>query len=282
LGILSLLRKGAACHSTRMGRAPATGDEKKEAGKYFSRELGDSYREFWDGMARTQEGAYLGVAGLPFGQPATEESLDLHGKGAAEIIAKKLDLTGNDTVLEVGVGVGRLARHIAPLVREFHGVDISPNMIRHARERCRDLNNIFLYAHPSSDLSLFPSQKFDAIYFQVVLIHLDREDAFHYLREARRVLKPGGRLWAQFYNLLHPKGFKEFVFAVDYGIEQGGKVRGRVQCYTSDEARQFVTGAGFIIDETKSHLERIDQRFNFDIPDLDWEYYLIAVATTPT
>lgn len=245
---------------------------------FFSKEMGENYREFWDAMAHTKEGAYFGVAGMPFGEPATEESLDKHGKLTADIIVKKLGLSKEDVVLEVGVGVGRLAKPIAEIVREFHGVDISKNMIEHARRRCEHLHNVFLYSHPHSNLSLFPSEKFDAVFFQIVLIHLDREDVFHYLREAKRVLKRGGRLWAQFYNLLHPKGFREFVFAVDYCLKQGGKVRGRVQCYTADEVRQFVSGAGFVIKEEASHLNCVEQNFDFKPPDSDWEYYLIAVA----
>lgn len=247
----------------------------------FSKEMGETYREFWNAMARSKKGAYFGVAGMPFGEPATDESLDKHGQLTADIITKKLALSENDIVLEVGVGVGRLAKPIAKVVKEFHGVDISRNMIEHAIRRCGFLPNVFLYSHSNSDLSLFPAEKFDAVFFQIVLIHLDREDAFHYLREAHRVLKRGGRLWAQFYNLLHPNGFKEFVFAVDYCIQQGGKVRGRVQCYTPYEVRQFVNGAGFLINEDASHLNRIKQKFDFEPPDADWEYYLIAIAEKP-
>jgi len=252
--------------------------QETEQPEFFSKELGDTYEDFWDGMAQSVEGAYLGVAGKPYGEPATEESLDRHGRQTADIILKQLEIGPTDVVLEVGAGVGRIAKVMAPHVREYHGIDISENMIGHARRRCADIDNVFLYHVPSSDLSQFPSSKFDAVIFQVVLIHLDREDAFHYIKEARRVMKPNGRIWAQFYNLLHERGWNEFRFAVDHGIEQGGKVRGRVQCYTHLEARKFIEKAGFVIDEKRSHLEPIEQKFNFSIPDLDWEYYLIAVA----
>lgn len=247
--------------------------------EYFSRRLGDDYENYWDGMAATAEGAYFGVAGKPFGETATEESLDKQGESTGGVICGKLNLGGKDSVLEVGVGVGRLAKIIAPRVLEYHGADVSQNMVQHARRRCAALDNVFFYHVPTVDLTCFPSGKFDAVFFQVVLIHLDREDAFHYLEEARRLLKPSGRLWAQFYNLLHPAGWAEFRFAVENNIRQGGKVRGRVHCYTDIEVRKFVGEAGFEIDENRSHLEPVDQNFDFVMPDTDWKYYLIAVAS---
>jgi ubiquinone/menaquinone biosynthesis C-methylase UbiE len=247
----------------------------------WSPKLGEDYKSFWDNMARDRAGAYLAVAGEPFGKPATEESLSAHGKDTAAIIAQTLSIGQGDRVLEVGVGVGRIAEHVAPLCRSFTGTDISENMIKFARERLKHLDNVTLTARDVSDLAPFPDAGFDKIYFQVVLIHLDREDAFHYMREAFRTLAPAGLAWFQFYNLLHPRGFKEFRFAVDYMVEKGGKTRGRVHCYTASEVRELVTQAGFKLREDLSHLAEREQKFRFQVPDTDWEFYLIAVGERP-
>jgi len=51
----------------------------------------------------------------------------------------------------------------------------------------------------------------------------------------------------------------EFKYAVDLMMKFGGKLRGRVQCHTSDEIRKLVEEAGFRIREDKSHLERLEQ-----------------------
>jgi ubiquinone/menaquinone biosynthesis C-methylase UbiE len=247
----------------------------------WSPEMGEDYRSFWNNMAKDRGGAYLAVAGEPFGRPATEETLSAHGKDTAEIIKKALDIGPEDRVLEVGVGVGRIAEHIAPACRTFIGTDISENMITIASQRLKGLDNAEFFVTLKSDLAVFEDNSFDKAYFQVVLIHLDREDAFHYLRETARVLAPGGRAWFQFYNLLHPGGFKEFRFAVDYMVEKGEKTRGRVHCYTAPEVRRLVEQAGLVIIEDLSHLEMEDQDFGFDVPDTDWEFYLIAVAEKP-
>jgi ubiquinone/menaquinone biosynthesis C-methylase UbiE len=229
-------------------------------------------------MAGTKEGAYLAVAGLPFGKPPTEESLDRHGEPSARVIADKLGIAKEHQVLEVGVGVGRLAKHIAARCAKFTGIDISHKMIAITSERLRQLPNVTLIAHEKSDLSIFQNNSFDRAYFQTVLIHLDREDVFNYLRETYRVLRPGGLAWFHFYNLLHPKGFAEFRYAADYAVQHGGKLRGRVQCVTAPEVRRLVKEAGLQIRDDLSHLELERQNFGFEIPDSDWEYYLIAIA----
>jgi len=249
--------------------------------RIFRLELGSSYRKYWDNLARTKQLAYFAVAGLPFGENPDDKNLLEHGRQTSLIIIKKLEIKPEDDVLEVGVGVGRLVSHIAKSCKSFTGIDISRQMIKFAKKRLKDYPNVRLIHHPKSDLSLFPDESFDKIIFQIVLIHLDREDAFHYLRESFRLLSPGGMAWFQFYNLLHPDGFKEFKYAVDLSQKLGGKLRGRVQLYTPDEVRKLVMEAGFRIREDKSYLEKQEQKFEFEPPDAHWFYYLIAVAEKP-
>jgi ubiquinone/menaquinone biosynthesis C-methylase UbiE len=263
------------------GKGPAGAEPAPTWLELWSPEMGQDYASFWDNMARDRAGAYLAVAGDPFGQSATEESLSRHGRETADIIAEVLEIGPQDRVLEVGVGVGRIAEHLAPRCGHFTGVDISENMIKFAQERLARFPNVSLKALPRSDLSLFEDSSFDKAYAQIVLIHLDREDAFIYMEEVFRVLSPGGRAWFQFYNLLHPRGFKEFKFAVHFMREKGAKTRGRVHCYTAAEVRFLVEQAGFRVREDLSALAPLKQTFSFSIPDTDWEFYLIAVGEKP-
>ncbi len=243
----------------------------------FPSEPGGSYQEFWDNMAATREGACYGVAGLPFGLPATEESLELHGEPTARVIIESLGITADHSVLEVGVGVGRLAQHIAPHCREFYGVDVSSRMLEFAREKLKDLSNVHLQQLTTNDLRIFPEGRFDRVFLQIVLVHLDREDAFNYLRESYRVLKKGGKGYFQFYNLLHKKGFQEFLNSVSLSTTSGEKSRGRVHCYSAPEVRKLMEEAGFTIDEDNSHLEMVEQRFDYHFPEGYWDDYLQMV-----
>src|SRR4051794_31134505 len=109
---------------------------------------------------------------------------------------------GRDAALEIGCGPGRLMRPLSRHFTEIHGVDVSDQMIRLAGERLRDTPNAHPHHTSGSDLSLFPDEKFDFVYSYAVFQHIpSREVVFSYLREARRVLKPGGILRCQLNGL---------------------------------------------------------------------------------
>src|SRR5690349_956781 len=105
---------------------------------------------------------------------------------------------GRDAALEIGCGPGRLMRPLSRHFREIHGVDVSDEMIRLARERLRDVPNAVLHHGSGADLGMFRDDSFDFVYSYAVFQHIpSREVVFEYLREARRVLKPGGILRCQ-------------------------------------------------------------------------------------
>lgn len=159
----------------------------------------DRMRSDWN--ERASEDAYYYVA---FGR--REQNDDEFFATASDLVkglvADFKRLPGRDAALEIGCGPGRLMRPLSRYFGEIHGVDVSDEMIRLARERLRDVPN----AHPShgsgSDLRLFPDAKFDFVYSYAVFQHIpSREVVFSYLREAWRVLKPGGILRCQLNGL---------------------------------------------------------------------------------
>jgi SAM-dependent methyltransferase len=95
--------------------------------------------------------------------------------------------------LEIGCGPGRLMRPLSRHFGEIHGVDISDEMIRLARERLADIPHAHPRHNPSSDLAAYAAESFDFVYSYAVFQHIpDREVVFNYFRETRRVLKIGG------------------------------------------------------------------------------------------
>ncbi len=103
------------------------------------------------------------------------------------------------SVLEFGSGTGRFAerlldRHLPPGA-VYHGVDLSDTMVGLARERLRRFGDQATVSKSdgSSSTGTAPASV-DAFVSNYVLDLLSEEDIRAELAEARRVLKPGGRL----------------------------------------------------------------------------------------
>src|SRR5919201_3434483 len=104
---------------------------------------------------------------------------------------------GDARMIEIGCGLGRMLVHFAPHFERVDGVDIAPEMIEGARQA--DLPpNVHLTVTSGSDLAPFAESAFDFAFSFQVFQHIPDEAVIaSYLREFRRVLRPGGRAVAQ-------------------------------------------------------------------------------------
>lgn len=94
-------------------------------------------------------------------------------------------------VIDLGCGSGYGAARLASIAAEVVGVDVSANAIAFAQDRY-PARNLRFEAVASGEKLPFPDASFDvAISFQVIE-HVADDAA--YLREAKRILKPGGTL----------------------------------------------------------------------------------------
>lgn len=95
------------------------------------------------------------------------------------------------TVADLGCGTGQLAARLAQQVKHVIGVDSSAAMLKAARKRTQDLQNVDLRR---GDLETLPIDDAccDAALIVLVLSYLP--DVVPALRESRRILKPGGKL----------------------------------------------------------------------------------------
>jgi len=154
-----------------------------------------------DWNARAGEDAYYYVA---FGRRDQEDE-EFFSTATDIVQGLEWDLKrvrGRAAALEIGCGPGRLMRPLARHFDEIHGVDVSDEMVTLARERLRDTPNAVVHRGTGDDLAMFPDEKFDFVYSYAVFQHIPSRDVvFSYLREARRVLKPGGVLRCQLNGL---------------------------------------------------------------------------------
>jgi ArsR family transcriptional regulator len=95
------------------------------------------------------------------------------------------------TVVDLGCGTGAVAAELATMVERVVGVDNSEAMLKAARKRTADLTNVQLRKGELTALPL-ENASADAALMLLVLTYLP--DPIAALKEAARVLKPGGRL----------------------------------------------------------------------------------------
>lgn len=202
-----------------------------------------NYRDFWEDAAVTPAAAAAAVDG------STDESiLQATGRWTARQVAQALLLQPTDRVLELGCGVGRIGRELAPLCRHWQGVDIAQNMLRVAKERTNHLSNVAFAQLSRTSLSMFDTDCFDKAYAVAVLIHLDKEDLFLYLREIARVLRPGGLFYFDMWNLAHEVGWKRWMLMEVEPWAKGDQVQrkdvARNQFCVPQEVQLYVERAG--------------------------------------
>jgi SAM-dependent methyltransferase len=109
-------------------------------------------------------------------------------------VLEKMRLAPTDNVLDLGCGAGWLSRRVSKLVPQGRvvGMDVSDEMIRHARRASADFENLLFVAGEAAEIP------WETNFFSHVI---SVESAYYWpdpaagIREILRVLKPGGSAW---------------------------------------------------------------------------------------
>lgn len=143
---------------------------------------------------------------------------------------------GDGDVCDLGCGPGHLARYLHDKGVKVFGLDISPGMIKEARQ-----------AHPGIQFFQGDMRSFDlpdacltgiAAFYS--LIHVPREEVTGVLKELRRSLKPGGVLLLSFHKgteIVHLDEFFDKPVSLDFTF------------FETEEMVGYLEAAGFRIEE---------------------------------
>jgi ubiquinone/menaquinone biosynthesis C-methylase UbiE len=103
-------------------------------------------------------------------------------------------------VLDVACGEGYNTRILARKGAKATGIDLSAEMVEHAKsQEKKDQLGIRYYLSDSADLSRFPAKRFDLVTCFMAL--MDIEDCQGTIREVARVMKDDGRF---IFSITHP------------------------------------------------------------------------------
>lgn len=153
-----------------------------------------------------------------------------------------LRISGDATVLDVGCGTGEFER----LARErfgdaeLIGVDVTPEMVAIAREKCRAMSGVAFFLAEAEGLPV-ASASVDAVVSCSMLHHVPEPEAL--LRECARVLRPQGELvivdWCR--DFPHCR-------AAHYWLRVAKPSYARM--YRIAELRRLLEPMGFVVRET--------------------------------
>lgn len=115
------------------------------------------------------------------------------GEGRIEKILEHIKFDNNMKVLDVGCGNGFLASLVALRVKEYKGIDVSPEFIEAAKKRVRIPNCDFV----CTELTRFSQnakKHYDLIFLLDVTEHVPDFDLVPMLKAIRKLLKQDGYL----------------------------------------------------------------------------------------
>ncbi len=145
-----------------------------------------------------------------------------------------LQLGAEDRLLDVGCGTGAACRSAASVTASVVGIDLSPEMVRQAREFASGLANVHFEIADSEHLP-FDDGAFTAVVCSNSFHHYP--DPGRAVREMTRVLAPGGR-----FVLGDACSDRTAARIADVFLRRFEP--GHVRLYRSDELGAFVRGAG--------------------------------------
>jgi SAM-dependent methyltransferase len=158
-----------------------------------------------------------------FGSPAAGPVVRRAWPVGFEYLAYFIDRAGlepHEEVLEVGCNLGRMAHalayHLDPAVGRYEGFDVMEKPVRWAESALTPLFPRFRFRHVdlhngaynpggADDAARFtfpyPDASADFVFLTSVFTHMRAPAVRRYLREIRRVLRPGGRCLSTWYLL---------------------------------------------------------------------------------
>src|SRR5689334_21760349 len=97
------------------------------------------YKNVWRALSTTEDQAKMDVIGV-----TDEAALQSTGEETLRFLQNSVGVRKDDVVLEIGCGIGRVGKVVAPLCRKWIGCDVTSNMLSIAAVRLKNIPGVEL------------------------------------------------------------------------------------------------------------------------------------------
>jgi ubiquinone/menaquinone biosynthesis C-methylase UbiE len=187
--------------------------------------------------------------------------IDAERAKSREDVGFFLERAVDGIVLDLGCGYGRVAKYVLPLrtFAGYIGIDGSMTMLRLFRERYQSSGlegtTPLLLIHGAIDDVKLADASVDNVVLSAVLLHNSKHITRRVVREARRVLRPGGRLFvlSDLPNSRTLAALPSSLYVLALQLTGRGERNGPVRSYSRSEVVRLF-GAFHDVDiHTKGH-----------------------------
>lgn len=141
------------------------------------------------------------------------------GNDLVKLCIEYANLKPNSSILDIGCGIGRLAIPLTLFLNEngkYEGFDVVAEGIDWCKEKVsskypnfnfihtplrNDLYNLDVHDQAAHFVFPYPDNTFDTVVLTSVFTHMQPAEVQNYLKEIKRVLKPGGHCLSTFFIL---------------------------------------------------------------------------------
>ena len=167
--------------------------------KYFNKNPNDRTYEYWKKAA---EGDFAKVMKkICDGYSQNEFNL----KKDSIIFTLDIKFTKEDVVLDLGCGIGRTCKWVAPYVKKYIGIDFIPEMIKKARIHNKEFQNAEFIVNDGRRFGNIWGNSVNIVYCELAFQHMLKPVQKAYVKEINRILKPNGKLYGQLPQLSYYK-----------------------------------------------------------------------------